>query len=311
MKKNTYNNPLLHFLFYTLFLFIFLASNSCTREVTIDIPEHAPKPVLNCLFANDSIFKVHPGMSSSILGEPLLITDGEEIKLYGNNTFLESLIWENGAYVSSTTAQANVQYQIEWEKDGNKITSSDYIPEPSPIESASYRDSAGIDEFGDKYSECTIVFTDNPQQTNYYEISLLINYTRDGEIIPYRPSVFSSDPIVKAEGLDEFEPLSIIFSDEMINGNTYELKLNYFTYILDENSQYSLIVKFRSVTENYYNYSKSLLKHRFYQESNIWNGFGSPVPMFTNIEGGYGIFAGYAVDIDTINQLAPNKHAKY
>lgn len=310
MKKNTNNNQLLHLLFYTMFLFSFLANYSCTREVTIDIPEYIPKPVLNCLFTNDSIFKVHLGMSSSILEEPFLITDGEEIKLYGNNTFLESLVWENGIYISTTKVQANVDYQIEWEKDGDKIITSDYSPEQTSIESVSFRDSVGIDEFGDDYSECTLVFSDNPHQTNYYEISLLIHYTIEGENITRRTSVFSSDPIIKAEGLDEFEPIDLVFSDEMINGQTYELKLNYFPYWEAANNQYSLIVKFRSVTENYYKYSKSLLMHRFYQESNIWNGFGSPVPMFTNIEGGYGIFAGYAIDIDTITHTEPNKYAK-
>lgn len=311
MKKNTKNNQLLHLLIYALFLFSFLLSYSCTREVTIDIPEHNPKPVLNCLFSNDSIFKVHLGMSSSILGEPVLITDGEEIKLFSNNTFVESLVWENGVYVSATTSQPNVSYQIEWKKDGNEITSSDYTPELTLIESASYRDSVGIDEFGDNYSECTLVFSDNPNQTNYYVISLLIYYKTKEEIITYRTNVFSSDPIVNAEGLDEFEPVDLVFSDELINGKTYELKLNYFPYWEAANNKYSLIVKFRSVSANYYKYSKSLLKHRFYQESSIWNSFGSPVPMFTNIQDGYGIFAGYAMDIDTITQLEPNKYAEH
>lgn len=310
MQKSATKNYFFHLLLYAMFVVSFLANYSCTREVTIDIPEHEPKPVLNCLFANDNIFKVHLGMSSSILEEPLPVTSGEVIKLYGNSTFIESLVWENEVYVSSTTAQANVDYQIEWEKDGDKIITSDYSPEQTSIESVSFRDSVGIDEFGDDYSECTLVFSDNPHQTNYYEISLLIHYTIEGENITRRTSVFSSDPIIKAEGLDEFEPIDLVFSDEMINGQTYELKLNYFPYWEAANNQYSLIVKFRSVTENYYKYSKSLLMHRFYQESNIWNGFGSPVPMFTNIEGGYGIFAGYAIDIDTITHVEPNKYAK-
>jgi hypothetical protein len=310
MQKNTNNNQLLYLLFYTMFLFSFLANYSCTREVNIDIPKHEPEPVLNCLFANDSIFKVHLGMSSSILGEPLPITGGEEIKLYGNSTFIESLVWENEVYVSSTTAQTNVEYQIEWENGGNKITSSDFTPEQSPIESASYRDSVGIDEFGDKYSECTVTFTDNPHQKNYYEISLFIHYTFEGENITSGTRLFSSDPIINAEGLDEFEPNDLIFSDEMINGQTHELKLNYFPYRQAPDIDYSLIVRFRSVSENYYNYSKALLIHLFYQESNIWNSFGSPVPMFTNIEDGYGIFAGYSEDIDTITYFEPNKYAE-
>jgi len=308
-KSTSKSNSINHFLFFWL-TFSILLNNSCTREVNIEIPEHEPKPVLNCLFEKDSIFKVYLGMSAPILGEPLPITGDEEIKLYGNSTFIESLVWENEVYVSTIKAQTNVDYRIEWKKDGNIISSSDFTPERSPIESAFYRDSVAFDEFGDKYSECTLVFSDNPQQGNYYEISLFIHYTFEGENITRGMRLFSSDPIINAEGLDEFEPNDLIFSDEMINGQTYELKLNYFPYRQPPDIDYSLIVKFRSVSENYYKYSKALLIHRFYQESNIWNGFGSPVPIFTNIEGGYGIFAGYSEDIDTISYVAPNKYAE-
>lgn len=300
MQKNNTINRFSLLIFFALFSFGLFGNYSCTREVNIEIPEHEPKPVLNCLFKKDSAFKVYLGTSAPILEEPIPISDGEEIKLFGNNSFIESLVWENDKYVSSNKAQANVEYRIEWEKDGNTISSSDFTPEQNPIESASFRDSIAFDEFGDKYSECAIVFSDNPHQKNYYEISFFIHYIFEGENITRGTRLFSSDPIINAEGLDEFEPPFVIFSDEMINGQTYELKINYYPYRQAPETDYSLIVKFRSVSENYYNYSKALLTHRFYQESNIWNGFGSPVPMFTNIDGGYGIFAGFSEVVDTV-----------
>ena len=63
-----------------------------------------------------------------------------------------------------------------------------------------------------------------------------------------------------------------------------------------------MTVHFRSVSKNYYNYGKALVIHTNNQEGDIWNGCASPVPMITNIENGFGIFAGYSTDTVTISK---------
>lgn len=128
-----------------------------------------------------------------------------------------------------------------------------------------------------------------------------MQFKKNGEEGIYRSyHTFSSDPVIKSEGLMDYEPNSILLSDELINGKSYKLKINYAPPFRPDEPNYKLIIQLRSVSEQYYKYSKSLSIHKFYQESSIWNGMGTPVPMSSNIEGGYGIFAAYSVTTDTI-----------
>lgn len=290
-------------LFKVLAIFSLITCVSCTKTVTVKISEQIPKPVLSCLFTNDSIFKVDLSMSSSIFKEPHVFETGEVLRLYGDGEFLDSLQWNGEHYVSTITPQINIDYKIEWEKEDAKITSLDYLPQKVIIQNASFRDSVGFNDFGDAYSECSLVFRDEPQQQNFYEILFLMQFKKNGEEVIYKSySVTSSDPVITSEGLMDYEPRSVLLSDEMINGKSYELKINYDPPFRPDEPNYKLIIQFRSVSEQYYKYAKSLSIHKFYQESSIWNGMGTPVPMSSNIEGGYGIFAGYSVTTDTISK---------
>jgi hypothetical protein len=188
----------------------------------------------------------------------------------------------------------------------DNISSVDDIPEFVAMQSASFHDSVAIDSDGVFFSECEIEFTDNSFQKNYYEISLFKLYELNNEIATDEAYLFSSDPVIEAEGLTDYYPSSIILSDTLINGQNYKLKINYYPpywstgEVVD--NKYKVIIHFRSISENYYKYKKALIVHEYNQDGDIWDGLGNPVPMFTNIEGGYGIFAGYIVDIDTISK---------
>ena len=287
--------------FKRLVILGFISCVSCSKIVTVKISEQIPKPVLSCLFTNDSIFKVDLSMSSSIFNEPVSFQNGEVIKLFGNGELVDSLQWDGEHYISIITPQSNIDYKIEWEKDDAKITSSDCLPEKVFIESSELRNGVGFNEYGEPYSECTLVFKDDPLQKNFYEILLVNKYIRDDKIVFSSYPLFSSDPVIISEGLLDYEPWSILLSDELINGKSHELKINYDLPFQPDNPNYELIVQLRSVSEQYYKYAKSLTIHKFYQESSIWNGMGSPVPMFSNIVGGYGIFAAYSVTTDTIS----------
>jgi hypothetical protein len=287
------------------YVIIFLMLSSCSKEVTIDIPAPEPKPVLNCLFTSDSLFKVHLSESTSVFDPPFAYGAGQKIFLYENNIIKDSLRWEDEYYTSNITPQFNASYRIEWVHKDN-ISSVDDIPEFVAMQSASFHDSVAIDSDGVFFSECEIEFTDNSFQKNYYEISLFKLYELNNEIATDEAYLFSSDPVIEAEGLTDYYPSSIILSDTLINGQNYKLKINYYPpywstgEVVD--NKYKVIIHFRSISENYYKYKKALIVHEYNQDGDIWDGLGNPVPMFTNIEGGYGIFAGYIVDIDTISK---------
>jgi len=294
------NNQKISFI-WGLLIFSLISCVACSKTVTVKISEQIPKPVLSCLFTNDSIFKVDLSMSSSIFDEPVAFENGEMLRLFSNGELLDSLQWNGEHYVSTITPQPNIDYKIEWEKDGAKITSSDRLPEKVFIESFAFSDVVGFDRYGESLYEFILVFKDDPLQQNFYEILLEQKYMIVDKIVTSSYTLFSSDPVITSEGLMDYRPWSILLSDELINGKSYELKINCYLSFHPNNAYEDLVIQLRSVSEQYYKYAKSLTIHKFYQESSIWNGMGSPVPMSSNIEGGYGIFAGYSVTTDTIS----------
>ena len=63
---------------------------------------------------------------------------------------------------------------------------------------------------------------------------------------------------------------------------------------------HKLYLQLNSTTETYYKYKCSLIKHEYSQETDVLYGIGEPVQVFTNVADGFGVFAGYQFDIDTL-----------
>ena len=131
-----------------------------------------------------------------------------------------------------------------------------------------------------------ISFQDDIEQENYYDIPIKNGQTQ---------GIY--EPVLLADADLSYFPSSFYFSDNLINGILYELKIPYPPMeTLD----------FRTVSKNYYLFRKYWTKHYSNQQNdnnvssvNDWDIFpllfmGEPIEMFTNIENGYGIFAGYS-----------------
>ncbi len=271
------------------FILLSLVIFSCEKEIQIDLPEHKAQPVLNCLFSQDSIFKVHLSKTTSIVNNfPSKISDAT-VHLYENELFIEELTFDGNIYTSTILPKTNKKYQIKVNTPKfQNITAFDYIPSKPNLISTSLQKNAYTDEEGYDMGQLTIEFQDNPNKKNYYEVLLIVKETNR----PYAPyyDEKNNDPVLLNEESLAYEPESLVFSDELLNGSTYKLKINYSS--IEDNLD--LKIYFRHITKNYYNYKKRLIIHLYNQEHDIWEGVGEPISMYTNIEGGYGIFAGYS-----------------
>ncbi len=175
---------------------------------------------------------------------------------------------------------------------------------PKNIVITNIKDSAGIDDKGDYYSQFSIFFEDDPNKSNFYEVAV---WTTMSPNIIWYGSCTSDDIIIKEEGNEDYYPRDLLFSDKLINGLKKEIKVNIYppaysspngerAYLIDP--YYTFIVHFRSISENYYKYKKTLIRHMACKDGGV---FGcEPVEMYSNIEGGLGIFAGYSSYVDTI-----------
>ncbi|MDF1547869.1 MAG: DUF4249 family protein, partial [Bacteroidales bacterium] len=162
---------------------------------------------------------------------------------------------------------------------------------------------------------CHINFTDPPNKKNYYLLNISAKRPKHWPEEPDYPYVVfnCNDPVVEEkiienplmEGID-----GIVFSDKTINGENYDLKLSVSDERYDESFlndpnfnfiDYEKTTYFRlyTISEEYYKYLQSLILYY----SKVGNPFTEPVHVFSNINGGYGIFAGAAVSCDSIVQI--------
>jgi len=86
-----------------------------------------------------------------------------------------------------------------------------------------------------------------------------------------------------------------VFNDALFKNTTYKLRINTF-YDINERTRIIL----ETGTENYYLYRKRFVKHEPYSYQDPFNPY-DPVQLFSNVENGLGIFAGYQATSISIN----------
>lgn len=286
----------------TLLLFL-LTAMSCVKTIEIDLPEHDPKAVVNCLFQTDSLFSLELKRSHSIFDTiPLPLTNAT-VELFNGGQIIDTFYYDEGRYHSHIFPQRNTNYHIEVAmSEGEKVTSDSYIPNTPILEFLSLKDSIYTDNEGDFISQMNIVVSDTSYSDNYYELKLLykfINYQNDTVVSSVYYDLIN-DPVLENVGLLNYYPDYLIFSDALFNGEDYQMTINFRQGSNAES--YGLIIILRAVTKEYYEYRKTLTLHIEGKAGDIWNGVGEPLQMVSNINNGYGIFAGYSETIKEVNQ---------
>lgn len=308
--KNVINAPI-------LLILLILILISCTKEVSVEIPPHDSKLVLNSLFCNNQKVIVNLGYSVNIWSNANNGICDAEIKLYENGIFIETLVsLDSGKYISSLIPEIEKVYELKVVANGfSDIACKDSIPDFPNIRSLSFRDSLYIDDEKNSISQAFVTIIDPIEKQNFYEIILKLKYIPPHgsdfvitDAISYRNN---SDIVLQNENILEYYPKSLVFSDELFNGDEYNMLIDFSGpgHISNHNGitemqgyDFILIFEVRSISRGLYLYKKQLLKHLYNQDSDIWDGVGDPVQMYTNVKGGYGIFAGYSQISDTINE---------
>ncbi len=313
------------FLLSTIFLL-----PSCYKQIEIEFPNTEPVFVLNCLFTADSIFKVKINKTSDFNDSISYPVTDAVCKLYADNKLIENLIaiGNNGFYISQKDYKPlyNTTYRIEVSSPSLPTAfSSNQLPHTPQILNITKQDSVLFDEDGNSLNQLDILIKDPIDVSNYYELIFFsyfkLDYTNawwldstelenvDTNYHAVELFCQTQDMVFKNEGLLDYSPIGFPFSDEIFDGQTYNLKINYqppayFSgindYLVNIITDYSLIICVRAVTESYYHYKQKLIVHQANQYSDFWDGIAEPVQMFTNVENGYGIFAGYSTFVDTI-----------
>jgi len=182
-------------------------------------------------------------------------------------------------------------------------------------------------------------FTDPVKQSNYYRVVVVESEARksafvfetdtlnfiDISLFPRNVDVSSTDPILSNKNKDansyvfgELENKYKIFSDEMIDGKHYDLNIvadftsSFFhdkEEIDYEAGEFSMVkVILQSLSADMYYYLRSI-EAQEYSDNMI---FTEPVPIYSNVDNGFGVFGGYSnSEIEIIYGQYPKEGVRY
>jgi len=292
-------------LFFILSICVLL---SCEKEVNIPIEFTEPKLVVNGLFNNDSLWEVEISASQYVytMGLPPLVNDAQVTvrDAIGNSVLLSNQ--GDGIYTSSTEKpETGKIYTLEVSHDNYvNITASNELPNIVSIQQIDWQQQTIIN--GELYRKINITLQDSPQD-DYYMVRIAATFWEeqwdtitgqwDSALVQWPLSFMTQSPAVENAGLKEEAPL-IMFTDNLFNGSQYtiDLLLGEYFFSGEKESIETIYISTSSISQEYYWYQTS---YQNYLNSQA-GLFSQPVQVYTNIENGLGVFAGYSTRIDSI-----------
>ncbi|HIP37560.1 MAG TPA: DUF4249 domain-containing protein [Crocinitomix sp.] len=293
---------------------------ACEKEIIIDQGEYAPKVTLNCLL-NPISDTIELTLSESrdmlydkstfppITGANVTITDnGVNI-----GAFTEL---PDGKYILPYTVIPNHTYSIQVTNTKfNDVKATTIVPSPASL--MAFNVELGSVENNLK-ANISVIFQDEANVNNYYGFSFERIDTNKYESPPSYPGYeyhppypnryfCSSDINIEYPEKDiEGDVCSdlILLTDLSFDGQQYQFNCSNSYYIYyngnqnyDDTTFYTKIKLFlKTYNYDYYLYSLSLNLFKY----NYGNPFAEPVRIYSNIEGGYGIFGSLNVAVDSI-----------
>lgn len=295
------------YFFATILLII--AALSCESVVEFDAEEIEKKLVVNSLFTADSSILVNLSESRSLF-EPrenlVVYVENARVDLYGNGEYIEELVFlDSGNYISpSHLVEVRKVYEVQISSPTlGSASAVNTVPDLIEIDSVEYYWNFGKTEYEQSFHQMIIHFTDPDLTTNYYEIAIHYEYLDSIWFFGYPAgsyTLFSPDPVINSE-IDTKNPFFwskyLVFSDELFNGKSYSLQVNFYNFLQsDEYTRNLITLDFNSISKEYYQYRKKMLLYNRSKSTSVWEDIVEPVMIYSNIDGGYGIFAGYQSD---------------
>ncbi|MGE5356115.1 MAG: DUF4249 family protein [Deltaproteobacteria bacterium] len=295
MKKHFYKyNPL------TFFLLLILSS--CERPFPVDNYSEPDKLVLNCFIDSDSTLQLDLSKSSSPYNE-------FKPHLQQSNAVL-TLKDEKGQKINLTRQENSNLY-----KTGNKLKNGEiysmnvefegfediraYSLFPENVSDYSYSGQVIVNDDNQKvlYSK----FSFNPNQNKY----LIIRHTLKKKLISIKGDTVTYTDTSwvnpKSNNIEHVLPQNAVNKLLFVNikGDGPEI-VEFESYdgfekndnLIEGYSYFELI----SCSEQYYKYLKSLLQY-YWNKNSADPGVFTPVTVFSNVENGHGIFAGFSTVI--------------
>lgn len=294
-----------------LLLVIIIGATACTTIVDFDIPLNQPKVVVNSLFSPDSVWQLQITRSKNILD----VAPGSFFQPVGDAVV--TILDQNGQLVETITGYSGKNFGYSYKGKTKPLPTQSYsiqvavknelllqavnkVPTHVPITSVVIDSSRFIAE--GEAIEMKISFKDPGDEKNFYTVKFIedafyvvgsiVNNVFKGDTIRYTQEVYFE--VVTQSLTDEVNGLEKIMNDKLFNGKeyTFHLRLHNRYYGGLHIPRHSRVILL-SISEEYYKY----LTTKTLQEYTSGDPFAQPVQVFTNVENGLGIFAGYSTSV--------------
>jgi len=287
---------------YLHVVILFLIAVSCEKYIDMKIPDKGRKPVVNCMFYNDSVFIVQVFESKFILDDagyqPI---ENAFVTISENGIVSDTLTYYSQGYYKSNNliSQIGKNYEIEATFNGNTATSEGIIPSKQII--------TNIDTllYSDQHNDnfrFNIKINDTENETNYYMLKIekvnAVYYNNNVQIVYTN----SEDLSIETQWQG-----SQVINDNLFNGKakTFSLDIDLSNLYNYNNEPIKFYISLYSISKDYYLYAVTSQA----QQNTNGSPFSEPVMVYNNIKNGYGIFAGASVYKDSI--IVPSRGSGY
>ena len=275
-------------------------SAGCIDQISADLPAPPKRLVVNAILTPDSIFRVQVSRVTRATDASSRLLSSAQVSLFTPGGAAEVLRSQgNGLYYSPNKPASGVPYTVQVAvSDYPSVSATDTVPPPVPIREAWFSFPTGTDRNNELLGTIVVRFDDPAQATNFYEIS------------GYQESQFIAldargNAALTAEDESGLNPKSLVFSDQLFNGRSFELRASFHP----TNGGTSNGVPFtrpprlvvRSVSRAYYQYRKSWTRHLYNQgaKGDTYDltqllFLGDPSTLYSNVNGGFGVVAGHS-----------------
>jgi hypothetical protein len=306
---------------YIVISLLLLVIVSCTKTIEFDDEGFANQLVVTSIISPGNHFQAYLTQSNSILEDqkPNPRAEGS-LELYENGILIKEFSTQLGAFSDSLVDfKTGKTYRIVVNSRGKKLETETTIPEAAVLVSA---DTVSVkNEYGQREFIFKLTIKDVPGE-DYYRIVVMKESLTASDYITQENqkktayyldraqySLQSDDPVFKSvynnfgDDLINYGPNNdyFIFPDDYFQGKDYTLQFRtaqygyfYYGYPYSGNrviyDRYT--IHLQHLSKDFYQYLKYLKLYEHYRD----NPFAEPVPVYSNVKNGAGIFAGFNDD---------------
>ncbi len=269
---------------------------SCSEDffsttLEIDPPEHTDQLVTN------AFLNIDEGLIEVVVSKTYSVADVDQefdlvddaVVILKDDQSLDQRIEYNGEefgfnYTNDQILSSSNNFDLEVNYADFRAKASASAPCVVELSEFEFIADGGIDSDGEDRSRIEFSFDDPADEENYYALTIFLSNANNPTEPAFPTYTDTNDP----SGSRGFDFHTLLISDASFNGERKKFKALMYR-ATNEEVENRVFAKWQMITKEYFQYSKTLNIASDLED----NPFATPVQIFTNFDGGIGIFSVY------------------